>query len=214
MKSKFLSLVFRVLHDLVTADLPTLSTINPFFNETGFLTVSQTILPLFLLVPLLEYIPSLLNLFKFYPFPNTQFRSHLLEAWPELSKLKSSFFWILRTLLFGSVTSNLFENETLCLTPKYFRTQMTVYFQSIDWESNDDKNLLWIFRMKICILISVIDCLHVNNYIHIYYFLILQTNPFAQKNFLTFSTSSVTVRDLQATDWKILAFIIWHIMIF
>lgn len=90
--------------------LPTLST----SAITGLFTVSRTILPLFLLLLHLECIPSLLNLFKFYPFPNTQLRFHLLlEAWPDLRELKSSFFWTLRALLFALVASNLLENEAL-----------------------------------------------------------------------------------------------------
>lgn len=65
----------------------------PSSATTGLLTVSRTILPLFLLLLHFECIPSLLNLFKPYPFPNTQLRFHLLlEAWPDLRELKSFFF--------------------------------------------------------------------------------------------------------------------------
>lgn len=83
---KFLSLAFWVLHLWLQQILLTLSIINSSFDQTGLLRVSQTVLALFTFLPRLKYIPSLLTLFKFYPFPNTQLRFHLLlEAQPDIS---------------------------------------------------------------------------------------------------------------------------------
>lgn len=62
-----------------------------------------------------------------FPTPSSDSMS-FLKPGQTSGSWRALFFLTLRALLFGSVASNLLENGALFLTPKYFRTQMTVCF--------------------------------------------------------------------------------------